>query len=486
MNEMRCPLSRTAERIPDLPAIISSKRTISFKELEQLVHRTASNLKETGVQRHSLVAILGNNSLEYCLLILSTLRIGAIVCPINHRWPKGAIQNALIQTDCHDTILTDSNSGESNLQGTKVWSADKLVPTRAEQSVFRAQPVIQLNNPATIIFTSGTGSEPKAALLSYGNYYYNALGANQKIPFHEGHRWLLSLPLYHVGGLGILFRAIIGGGAIVISEKDQSILDAISKYEITHLSLVPTQLYRLLREHKFRFANSNPIVLTGGGPISPELLEKAQTAGLKIYRTYGLTEMASQVTTYKSGKKMHSGKLLRHRQLKIADTGEILVKGKTLFLGYTRNGNTELPVDVDGWFHTGDIGELDNRGFLTVHGRKDNMINSGGENIHPEEIESRLMQLEYIEEALVVGISDEEYGLRPAAFVRFVGGNRVSDKEIIAALEITLPRYKIPKIYLDWPEPLTEGTLKLNRARFLKLANDMTVSRLRKTPEAAS
>src|SRR3990172_9265027 len=162
--------------------------------------------------------------------------------------------------------------------------------------------------------------------------------------------------------------------------------------------------------------------------------------------------MASQVTTGQSVKGIHSGKLLSHRELKIASDGEILVKGETLFLGYLDKGDLNLPVDPDGWFNTGDIGGLDAKGFLSVHGRKDNMIISGGENIHPEEIEAHLMRVPGIESALVVGIEDEEFGQRPAAFVKYCENGRIPEKEIIEELEKLLPRFKIPKIYWEWPE----------------------------------
>jgi len=486
MNEMRCPLSRAAEKYPNLPALLGPEKLITFGMLDRLVHLTAINLTKKGIQRGTRVAILGANSPEYCILILATLRIGAIICPINYRLPQKAIHEVLQQLDCKTLVLVNYAKNVLVIKGIRLMLIEELVPDLIGKRTFRGEPIVSFQNPAAIVFTSGTGATAKATLLSYGNFYYNALGANETIPFNEKHRWLLTLPLYHVGGLGILFRTIISGGGVVIPSKDESILDSINKYEITHLSLVPTQLYRLLRENVPKINGAPPIILTGGGPITDELLQKCRKAKLNVYRTYGLTEMASQVTTGKCEKGSHSGKLLQHRELKIGTDGEIMVKGKSLFLGYVNKNAVELPVDADGWFHTGDIGKLDRKGFLTVHGRKDNMFISGGENIHPQEIESWLLKIEGVEEALVVGISDEEFGMRPVAFVKFSEGKVISEKEIMAELEKSLPRLKIPRIYFEWPEHLAEGALKLPRASFLKLAKELTVSRFGQTQEVSS
>ncbi len=486
MNQIRCPLSRTAEKNPKLTALLGSEKLITFGILDKLVHLTAINLAKKGIQRGTRVAILGVNNPAYCILILAILRIGAVICPINNRLPQKAVHEALQQIECKTLVLVNYTENVFVLRGIKILMVEDLVADLIGKQTLRGQPVVSLQNPAAIVFTSGTGAAAKAVQLSYGNFYYNVLGANERIPFHEKHRWLLTLPLYHVGGLGILFRAIIGGGAMVIPTKDESITEAITKYEITHLSLVPTQLYRLLKGPVPKIKGTPPIVLTGGGPVSKELLQKCRKANLKVYRTYGLTEMASQVTTGKCIRGTHSGKLLKYREIKIASDNEILVKGATLFEGYIKNDKIELPVDSDGWFHTGDMGRLDRSGFMTVLGRQDNMFISGGENIHPEEIELQLLKIEGVEAALVVGLSDREFGMRPAAFVKFSEEHVKSEKEMTAELEKSLPRFKIPRFYFDWPEHLSEGALKLPRSAFLKLAQDLTAKYSPQTQEVSS
>lgn len=486
MNQIRCPLSRSAEIYQDQPALVTSKKLLTLGILDRLVHLTAVNLTKKGIQRGTKVAIMGSNNSEYLILVIAIVRIGAVVCPISDRFPQKTIAELLRQINCERVILVNHTQKVFALPGTRLFLAEELVPDLVGRKTFRAQPMVSFENPAAIVFTSGTSATPKAALLSYGNFYFNALGANERIPFNENHRWLLTLPFYHVGGLGILFRAIVGGGCVVMADKETSIGEAVRNHEVTHLSLVPTQLYRLFKDGSFKFTGVPPIVLTGGGPVSDELLQKCREVNLNLFHTYGLTEMASQVTTGKCERGSHCGSLLRYRELRIAPDGEILVRGKTLFLGYIKDGSVELPIDDEGWFHTGDMGELDSDGFLTVRGRKDSMFISGGENIHPEEIELWLMKIKGIEKALVVGILDEEFGRGPAAFVKFSSGVILSESEIMADLEKSLPRFKIPRIYFDWPEHLDRGALKLPRLEFLNLARELATNRLKQTQEASS
>ncbi len=474
MNQIPCPLSTTAKRYSSIPAIISAKLEINYSQLENLVNMTAVNLKARKIKKGARVAILGVNSPEYCILILAILRMGAVACPINHRLPEKSICKALHELKCDMLVFIGKSKHPFKSRKIRSLLAEKLMPKPTRRPAKLSKPQVTLNSPAAIMFTSGTGASPKAALLSYGNFYYNALGANERIPFSSGQRWLLSLPLYHVGAWGILFRAIISGGTIVIPAKNESIGEATNKYGVTHLSLVPTQLYRWLNESVTKIKGEPPIVLVGGASLSKSILKKCRRAKLNMYRTYGLTEMASQVTTGRSINGLHSGNLLSYRELTISADEEILVRGNTLFVGYWKNNRINLPVDSAGWFHTGDAGEIDARGFLTVRGRKDDMIICGGENIHPEEIEVHLMQVPGIEMALVVGIKDEEFGQIPAAFVKYFSNQSISHKQITAELEKSLPRYKIPKIYLRWPERLAIGAFKLPRSEFQKLAAKKT------------
>jgi O-succinylbenzoic acid--CoA ligase len=183
---------------------------------------------------------------------------------------------------------------------------------------------------------------------------------------------------------------------------------------------------------------------------------------------------------------MHSGKLLNHRELKISGDGEILVKGKTLFLGYLDGGKNIMTVDADGWFNSGDLGDMDTDGYLKIHGRRDNMFISGGENIYPEEIESELLLINGLKQALVVAIPDPEFGQRPVAFVMRDSKNRLDDQEIMQRLRKSLPKFKIPRTFLDWPEYSGDPVLKPSRAEFTALAEEYLVNFSRQNPTVSS
>lgn len=308
---------------------------------------------------------------------------------------------------------------------------------------------------ATLLYTSGSNGAPKIACHSLENYEYSARGTNECLQLSEEDRWLLSLPLFHVGGIAILFRCALAGATIVLS--DLSLLDAILIHRVTHLSLVPTQLYRLMQEEETRVrqaASQLKSVLIGGAPIPQDLLAKALKFGFQLNPTYGLTEMTSQVTMEPFSNP------LPYREMKIASDGEIFVRGKTLFLGYLNAPPQE------GWFATRDLGRITETGKFEVIGRKDNLFISGGENIQPEEIERAILNLPGIVEAIVVAKPDPEFGARPVAFIADETG-RITLESIQEQLKGTLPSFKLP-IAL-YPLPIESIGLKRSRKQCAEL-----------------
>jgi O-succinylbenzoic acid--CoA ligase len=317
------------------------------------------------------------------------------------------------------------------------------------------------------VFTSGSAGAPKAALHTFGNHFFSAEGSNANIALAPGDRWLHSLPPYHVGGLSILFRCLLAGATVVLPEADVPLGEGIAQSSATHVSLVSTQLLRLLREEGFE-GDGLKAILLGGDPMPASLVDEAAARGLPVYTSYGLTEMASQVTTTPPGASREelrtSGRPLAYREVKISG-GEILVRGETLFAGYIEGDAIDWPLDADGWFHTGDLGDLDANGYLCVRGRKDNLFVSGGENIQPEEIEEALSILEGVEETVVVPVPDPEFGARPVAFVR-TADDTVEPGALVRPLEEVLPGFKIPVAFHAWPDEAGPGGMKVDRAFF--------------------
>jgi O-succinylbenzoic acid--CoA ligase len=204
----------------------------------------------------------------------------------------------------------------------------------------------------------------------------------------------------------------------------------------------------------------------GGSGMPPTLIRAALERGLPVHTSYGLTEMASQVTATRAGASLEdlltSGSVLPYREVSISGEGEVLVRGATLFAGYVEGDRVRSPVDEDGWFHTGDLGAFDGEGRLLVRGRRDNMFVSGGENVQPEEIEAALEAIEGITASVVVPVRDAEFGSRPVAFVRSMGG--FSPEGLAGALEARLPRFMVPIAFHPWPEDLAGGMKPDRRA----------------------
>ncbi len=471
------PLTASSERWPEREALICDGHSVSYRELANLVSITTSYLRDKGIAKGERVGILANNCRQYPILLHALWRIGAVACPISVRFPHEAVASMLDDIGCSALVTMGEPFGMDWSSSIRRLDMAEVVSAQPDDSGDRSDELaFDLECPATVMFTSGTTTQPKAVLHTYANHYYSALGSNENIEVSPGDRWLLTLPLWHVGGLAILFRTMLGGAAVVIDDPGDNLEAVIERNRVTHLSLVATQLRRLLDQDLSQGAADRlKAILVGGSFVPQRMISEARNRRWPVCTTYGLTEMASQVTTTALRDAVShlrtSGRLLNHREMRLAADGEIFVRGRTLFKGYVRRGTDLISGrDGDGWFHTGDIGSVDANGYLVVTGRMDNMFISGGENIHPEEIETALCCLPDVEEALVVPISDDEFGRRPVAFVRFIEGAKLTRLEILAFLGGSLPRFKLPVRLYCWPDVQTDRVLKVDREAFHRLA----------------
>ena len=465
---MRCPLRATAISSPGAPAVVGAGRVMTYGELDLRATAAVEGIEELGFGSGARVALYLPTDERYFVLLLALIRAGCVACPLSTRLPPRGVAPLLQATSCPALISSDEELLEATGTDTQKLRPEKLLADElAEDRVRSHEPLrLALDQAATVIFTSGSAGAPKAAVHTFGNHYYSALGSNANIALAPGDRWLQSLPLYHVGGLSILFRCLLAGAAVTLPKPGAPLGEATS--DATHVSFVSTQLLRLLREEVFDPGGLKAILL-GGGRIPVPLVEEAAGRGLPVHTSYGLTEMASQVTATPPGASREelctAGRPLPHREISISEDGEILVRGETLFAGYVEGEAVDRPLDADGWFHTGDLGELDAGGYLRVRGRRDNLFISGGENIQPEEIEEALCRLEGVEEAVVVPVPDTEFGSRPVAFVR-TAHEKIGD--LARALEPILPRFKIPVAFHGWPEE--NRGMKVDRAFFRERA----------------
>lgn len=495
MAEILCPLIVTAEEHGNQPALIDLRTTLIWSQTASAVDHLTDFLIDTGVRREDRVAIVENNRIELPILILALIRASAVAVLLSPRYPESTLTMMAERTRCRYHVSWSKRTREAQLPGFRpvcLPPLSELSSAKESGDTTDYCASIDTDQPTTIIFTSGSSASPKAVLLSYGNHYYNALGSNANLPVVPGDRWLLSLPLYHVGGLGVFFRCLLEGGTVVLLDPSVTLADQIARDSITHLSLVPTQLRRLLDDPHFGAASSSlKAILLGGSPIPATLLSDAVENRLPVYLTYGLTEMASQVATGCSDHPC-SPRVLPYRELRITADGEIVVRGETLFKGYVEDNSIVRPLDPDCWFHTGDLGSLDSDGSLTVLGRKDNMFISGGENIQPEQIEHALMSIEGIFDALIVPVDDREYGHRPVAFIRYRSDINLSEPDsempeserlhfdypsLSDELSRTLPRFMLPVAYYPWPQGYQQAGIKADRAFLRQLAGKLHRSR---------
>lgn len=431
MEQILCPIAEQAQQCPDRIALIGDSWSLTYQELHQAINALAKTLSDQGIQPNARIAFIAKPNRSTILLFFALFRLHAIACPLSPRTPPEQIPTHLEQLKTtHFFNPEEFSSDEGNEYST-----------------------VSLDSPATFLFTSGSTGFPKIVCNSFANHYYNAKGVLSALKLTDSSRWLLSLPLNHVSGISILFRCFLSAATVVLSEN--SLVDAIKTHAITHISLVPTQLQRLLPE---KFPTLQCILL-GGAPIAPSLLEQAFY--LPIFTTYGMTEMASMIT-------LSSEQFLPHRELKIAGDSEIWVKGKTLFLGYWNPKHEKIDKLQSEWFPTKDLGKFNKDEKLEIVGRKDRLFISGGENIHPEEIEKALCAIPGIQTAVVLPIKDLEFGHRPVAFVKDSTGmhNLISIKE---ALKPLLPGFKHPVQILPLPDT---GGLKPN----LSALKDLIIS----------
>ena len=387
------------------------------------------------------------------LLFLACWLRGAVAVPINPAFPTSQKAKLVQQTACvrclDDRFFADFRSAV-RLQN----------PHRA----LAAYPGFDVDTWAGIIFTSGSSGTPKAVILSLGNLFYNAYGANKVIPLSVSDRWLLSLPLFHVGGLGIMLRTLLAGAGVVLPHTD--LASALHTQRLTHLSLVPTQLHRLLRQsNNIEKLQQLKAILLGGAAIGPSLLRQIKAYTLPVYASYGCSEMASQVVSVPLFRPVTAATALPYREWRLSPNGEIEVRGRTRFVGYWKDGEVQLPFDKEGWFATGDLGWWQD-GQLAVSGRKDAMFISGGENIHPQTIEALLLKHPRVERVSVVAVRDAEFGMRPVVFVDSPIQQPV---EWDAALRRQLAGFQVPDLFLPWPEQYAD-TLKPARQTLTTLA----------------
>ena len=473
MSEPQSPLALTAARHPDAPAIVSASGTLSYADYLARVRRTAACLMEAGLKPRDVLALRVNPNLDAVILLMACLELGVIACPTNPKLPDRPLRDALERVGAK-LLVSEQDEVPDLTVPVKRPSGVQPGPDGNRLAHVRYRP----NRPGMLVFTSGSTGPAKAALLTQGNFWESARRSNRNIALGPRKRWLLSLPLYHVSGLAVLFRCAAAGACVVIPDREQPLHDAISWFGGTHASLVAAQLRWLLHSEPGQKALKRlEAVLLGGSGFPGHMLAEAHATGVPMHVSYGMTEMASQIATTPPKAPLtmlqRGAPVLEPGTVRISEDGVIEVCGGTRFAGYWQRGELDAPFDEGGWFRTGDRGELTDDGLLIVHGRTDNMFISGGENIQPEEIEQAIMALEGVDRAAVLPIPDEAYGARPFAFVHMVDASLPFPTDFAVRLAPYLSSFQMPVAFIPWPHELAGPELKVNRPAFQQRAEEL-------------
>ncbi len=413
-------LAQRSQSCPDDTALIAEGAEMSYAELEAEATWVARRLAAHGVRRGSTAALTMHPRREQVVLAHALMKVGAKLLPLSPRLTAGE-RAAIVAAEEPIVDLDDPGL---------------LTQTEADLPLLGEH---DMDDVCARVLTSGSSGTPKPVGLTYGNFLWSAVGSGFNIGVDPHDRWLCCLPLSHIAGLSIVMRSVIYGTTAVVHDgfDVDRVAASLESDRITVVSLVTTMLTRLLDAGADL---SGPrAILVGGGPVPEEPLREALDRGATVVQTYGLTETCSQVTTLAPAdarRKLGSaGRPLLTTHLRIED-GEILIQGPTVAPGR---------ADERGWLHTGDLGHIDEEGFLYVEDRIDDLIVSGGENVVPAEVEEVLMRHPAVADAAVIGREDPEWQQAVTAVVVLRDGAEVSPDELRRFCGESLADFKVPK-----------------------------------------
>lgn len=437
---------------------------VTFQTLREDAIHFAKQLHALGVQPKSRISLLSNNSYNMVVAIHALSYLEVTVVLLNTKLAQGELLFQFNDSDSTICIYADELKGKiekiRDQQNSLTYSFSEI--KRASAKAFTLPTEIHLDDVFTIMYTSGTTGFPKGVLHTYGNHFWSATASALNLGIHEEDKWLATLPLFHVSGLSILIKSVLYGMPVHLHEKFEmnAFMKDILENGVTIVSVVTVMLEQLLRELGNREVPASlRCVLLGGGPAPKLLLERCKDKNIPVFQSYGMTETASQIVTLSNKDALRkigsAGKPLFPAQLKIVmdgkeaapnEVGEIVVKGPMVTNGYYNRDEANRETIKDGWLFTGDLGYVDDEGFLYVLDRRKDLIISGGENIYPAEVEGVLKAVEGIVDAGVIGVPDEKWGQVPVAFVvKESKDSFITVSTIQQHVKEHLAAYKVPK-----------------------------------------
>jgi len=486
-----------ASRTPERTAVVYQDTRISYADLDDRVLHLAAYLAARGIGENDVVAVMMKNAPAFIEICAATSHLGGVFLPINYRlaadevtYITGNAEARLLFADddfaeivagMEETILLDAQA-RCDIR-TLCRRADGAPDLEAVRRPAYRQP----EDLFRLMYTSGTTDRPKGVMHTYSNFYWKCVDHTIDLDLTADDRILVVGPLYHVGafdlpGVAVLWR---GGMMCILREFDEEeALTAIEHERLTCAWLAPVMLGRLIGyEGRERFDTRSLRWAIGGGEKTPEARIRAFKELFPNGRYidgYGLTETCSGDTLMEAGREIEkigsTGRALAHCEVSIRDPqgrempagaeGEICVRGPKVTAGYWRDPEkTKNSFFAGNWFRSGDMGRLDDDGFLFVTDRIKDMILSGGENIASSEVERVIYSLPQVAEAAVIGIADEQWSERPVAVLVMKPGEALTYEELKTHCEKHLARFKVPKaLYLRDGLPRNPSGKVLKRA----------------------
>ena len=493
----------TAERHMEKVAVVDDEgRQYSYKKMMEMTDDFSSWLiHEFGVTRRKHVALMLYNSIEFCTTFLSLNRIGAVVVPLPTKFKMEEV-HALVEKSDVEFIICDEKfedyfeKYQQNLNicvvpdGKEKYGLETFTSTKDLSAIEEIEEKATDVDLALMLFTSGTTSMSKGVTIRNYNIMHAVESYHKVLGITEEDKAIIPVPIYLVTGLVAVFGLMIHiGGTVCLNRffDAKRVLEDINKYGITFFHASPTVFTLILKERKhYPELPMLRMFACGSCNMPPEKIKMLHEWLPKSeFRTiYGLTETTSPGTVFPTDASSSpyigsSGIPIPGSAYKIVDEegnevkdgeqGEILVKGSNITENYYKSKRVALE---DEWLHTGDIGWFNTEGYLYIADRKKDMINRGGEKICSYDVENKLLEMNGVEDAAVVGIPDELYGEVPAALIKLKKGTVIEEAEIKAFLKSQMASYKVPqKILFTENIPLTEN-MKINKRKVRKMFSE--------------
>ncbi|SEG85111.1 Acyl-CoA synthetase (AMP-forming)/AMP-acid ligase II [Thermomonospora echinospora] len=459
------------DRFGDAEAVVDGPLRITFAELAERVRVAAGAFAAAGVERGDRVVVWAPNSAEWIVAAFGLVTAGGVLVPINTRWKAAEAADVIVRSRAKAVLVQQGFLDQE-------YAAPAGVPMIDLKSGFLSsgsplERKVSGEDIADILFTSGTTGRPKGVMMNHLQTLRLYSEWCDLADLREGDRYLAVNPFFHTFGYKAGCVASMVRGATVIPvpvfELDR-VLELVEREKVTMLPGPPTLYHSLLSVRTDRDISSLRAAVTGAADIPVELIRRirSELPFQTIMTGYGLTE-AGTATASRLGDSFEDiattvGTPCDGVEVRIADDGEVLVRGYSVMQGYLDDPEaTAEAIDADGWLHTGDLGSLDERGYLRIVGRKKDMFIVGGFNAYPAEIEGFLMEHPAVAQAAVIGVPDERMGEVGKAFV--VCSGPLTAEELIAWSRDRMAGYKVPR-HVEFLEELPlNATGKVDKAR---------------------